>query len=204
MPRSPKSSHWDPFPNGTILHKWAHRQKAPLSASTLPPSKRRKPPRGYSEKYGVATNRGKAIADQIKACHNKRKQQNRMVLQDGIARTVPPSFSHDQIVSCTTQMPLKRPRRSDTCSNDPQESARCPDRRPLFDVKRDGEAESHRRNILLGAIVGLRRGRTCDTLAQSALREKGFRCETSTTLGSFPMAAMTWLQEPSKTDVFIS
>lgn len=61
---------------------------------------------------------------------------------------------------------------------------------PFFDVKRDGKAESHRRNTLLGAIVGLRQGRTRGTLAQLALREKGFRCETSTTLGSFPMAAM--------------
>lgn len=27
-----------------------------------------------------ATNSGKAVADQIRACHNKRRQQNRMVL----------------------------------------------------------------------------------------------------------------------------
>ena len=39
-----------------------------------------------------ATSNGKAVADQIGACHNKRRQQNRMVLQGRIARTVPPRF----------------------------------------------------------------------------------------------------------------
>ena len=96
-----------------------------------------------------------------------------MVLQGGIARTVPPSFSHDQIVSCTTQMPLKRPCRSDTCSNDPQESARRPDRRPPLQrqVRRRGKkspmqhsAGRHRRpptrsNLRYSGTVGIARER---------------------------------------------
>lgn len=45
--------------------------------------------------------------------------------------------------------------------------------------------------ILLGAIVDRRRGLTRGILMQSALRKKGNRCENSTTLGSFPMTAVT-------------
>lgn len=43
----------------------------------------------------------------------------------------------------------------------------------------------------LGAFVDHRRDRTRVILMQSTLREKVYRCENSTTLGSFPMTAVT-------------